>query len=274
VKYSGYSIEKLENDSAKADQISGSIFMSLEVGDNVVRFIPPKIGVPSPFRVTAMHYVDAVPGLEKMLVFACPRVELKEPCPVCQESDRLGKSHNPLDRERAYAISAGLRVYAAVIDRSVEDPTMAIRVLAFGKMIHNQLKAIRKNPRLGGDFTDPTDKGFDVIISREGTGKQDTKYVVAADRSNCALADDPEVINWIIENQPDLDDEVNPVVPEELLAAWQAVSMRSQREPQRPGTRAGSQLMQVRKPASGAAQDAKGEVEYDDDFNPVPPKKR
>ena len=267
VQYGGYSVASVEADTAKADVIAGNRWFSFEVGDNVVRFIPPKVGETSPFRVTAMHYIDAVPGLDKLLVFACPRVELKQPCPACQEAERLNKSPNPLDRERAYQLSASLRVFASVIDRRIADPADGIKIMSMGKMIHGQLKTIRSNPRLGGDFTDPTDDGFDVIITREGTGKMDTRYSCAADRNSSGLADDVDVINWIIENQPDLDAMVNPVVPEELLAAWESTVMRASSSSSRG--KGGSKLMKGRKPRASAVSDAKVESEYDEDFNVV-----
>jgi hypothetical protein len=274
VRYGSYTEDAADADASRAATISGNNYYEIEVGENVVRFLPPPEGRGTPFRVTAMHYVDAVPGLNKVMVFACPRVELKVPCPVCQEAERLNKSPSPLDRERAYRISAGLRVYAAVVDRRVAVPEESIKVIAFGKMIHNQLKALRKSTRAGGDFTDPTDKGFDVVIVREGTGKDDTKYTVHPDRHNSPLHPEPDVCNYLIENQPDLEAQVNPVVPEELLATFQAVAMRAaQAGPSRQlhtGPRVGGSLVeQARRSRQSTAADAKAapkSSEGDDDF--------
>jgi hypothetical protein len=251
-------------DAAKAAAISGSNIMKLEVGENIVRFVPPRIGEPT-LRMTGMHYIDAVPGLDKLLVFACPRIELKVPCPACEKSEEMSKSPNKDDRERAFQLSSQFRAYAAVVDRSVEDPVEGLKVLAFGKMVHTGLNAIRNNPRLGGDFTDPSENGFDVIITREGTGKTDTRYSVAADRRSSILVDDAEVLAWLVENRPDLDALVHPVVPEELRAAWESMRAPTAR---RSSPRIGAQLMVGRRPAASAVTDAKG-VEYDDDFNEV-----
>jgi hypothetical protein len=283
VRYGSYTPEAADSDAARVATITGNVYMELQAGENLVRFIPPKLSMPSPLRVTAMHYVDAIPGLDKKLVFACPRAELKVPCVVCAEVERLSKSPSPSDRERAYKISAGLRVYANVVDRSVPDPTQGIKVLSFGKMIHNQLKTIRSNTRLGGDWTDPTESGFDILITREGTGQKDTKYSVAAVRDASPLAGSVEEINYIIENQHDLEKQVTPIIPEELM---QFLGGRTHGQvpsnySQGGGQRVGAQV--VRPAARSAVADAKAsgaqpqqqvidttatEVAYDDDFNP------
>lgn len=290
VKYGGYAEKAADYDSAKIDSVSGNVYLDTPVGTTIVRIVPPPVGKDSPFRITAMHFIDAVPGLDKMIVFACPRVEFKQPCIACQESERLNKSPSPLDRERAYRISAGLRVYANVIDRASPDLDTALKIWSFGKMIYGQLKGIRKNPRLGGDFTDPTEKGFDIIVSREGTGKNDTKYTVAADRNASPLAPTVEDINDIISRQSDLELQVNAVVPEALLNAWAQTNLRGQvsvptdvggRTPYAGpppaaalGPRPGAALMRGRETVTAGA-DARNpdEVELDDNYEPIAKKK-
>lgn len=63
-KYTGFDAKMLEEADGKVEAIGGSIFIGLEVGDTIIRFLPAPVGT-NPFRVTSMHYVDAVPGLEK-----------------------------------------------------------------------------------------------------------------------------------------------------------------------------------------------------------------
>jgi hypothetical protein len=216
IQYKGLTLETLQHVDERVDSIAGNEFEEIAVGENVFRFLPVVTG--DPVRVTAVHYIDSVPGLEKMVVFACPRVELKQPCIACQKSEELAKTGNPIDRERAYRISAGLRCYANVVNRKRTDNS--VKVLAFGKGIWDALKAIRQNARMGGDYTDPTENGFDIIITREGTGKNDTKYAVAADRQSSALAPTVEQINEIIMSTKNLDAFVDPTPSPELLLAW------------------------------------------------------
>jgi len=244
VKYGSFSVTALDEEDKKAEAIAGSVFVNLTPGEHVLRFLPPPLGKESPFRITAIHYIDAVPGLDKMVVFACPRVELKEPCPACAEVARLNSTKNPLDKERANRISASLKVYANVIERSNEDA--GPRVIGFGKMIWDQLKAIRKNVRLGGDFTDPTDNGFDIVITREGTGPRDTRYTVNADRNNSPLHTDAAVAQMWIDSQHNLEEFVDCNVPEELLLAWGQMARVGRQPALELGQRPGASVMQNR----------------------------
>jgi hypothetical protein len=74
-----------------------------------------------------------------------------------------------------------------------------VQVFGFGKMIHEALVKIRSDEDAGGDFCNP-DTGFDIIIDRKGTGKNDTEYTVMAARKQSKLGD----YSWI-EQQQDLE---------------------------------------------------------------------
>lgn len=284
VKYAGLDLSVVDQVDERVQTIAGGDYEQIEVGENVYRILPALPGR-QPIRVTAMHYVDQVPGLEKMVVFACPRVELKEPCPACARAEQLSRTGNPVDRERAQRLQPQLRVYVNVLNR--KRPDAGPRVLSFGKQIWEQLKAIRRNPRTGGDYTNPTDQGFDIVILREGTGKNDTRYTVSVDRNNSPLADTPEAINAIIEATKDLDSFVNTQVSDQLLSAW-GVSLRGGMDAGRAAAAAlpppppaigtfGASVMRPREvsapaapapaprstaPAASAVRDA----EFDDDF--------
>lgn len=225
VRYAEYSEADFDKDVDRANQLGGSTMMELKQGENVVRFIPSKEAGISPIRSTGMHYVDAVPGLDKMVVVACPKKELQQACPICEAATQLLRSPNPIDRERGERIQAKLSLYANVVDRSApaDDPNYGLRVLRFGKQILEQLKTIRRSPRTGGDFFNPGPEGFDIVITREGTEKS-TKYKVIPDRQNSALYDDVDLCQAAIDNGYDLNTYVNTVVPDALLAALESAS--------------------------------------------------
>lgn len=218
VQYGTFTEDALERDSAKVDQLTGNAFMELLPGENVLRFLPPPIGKNSPFRMTAMHYIEPPPGIEKKMVFACPRHELREACPACEHAARLS-SGNAAERRAASEFQPKFRAYANVLDRN--NPEAGVKVLGFGKMIYNDLRSIRRNPRTGGDYTNPTETGFDIIITREGTG-MNTQYAASADRNNTPLAESDEELMSILAQAHDLEQFVNPEVPEELLMVWGA----------------------------------------------------
>lgn len=180
VKYGAYDTEAASDEQAGMQ--SRADIMKLEVGKNIVRFLPPpleatwaknpKTGKLSPFLVVWTHYVH-IPGKQEPVSFACPRSQANAPCPVCQKIDALKATGNPADYDRAKDLFAQRRVYANVINRT--KPDLGVVVLPFGKKIHERLIEIRQNPDIGGDFTNP-ETGFDIVISRVGTGKKDTRY--------------------------------------------------------------------------------------------------
>lgn len=229
-KYTGFDMDMLEETDRRVEEVGGSAYVKLEVGDTIVRILPAPAGQ-MPFRVTSLHYIDAVPGLDKKIVFACPRVEEKKPCLACTEADRLLSTGNPLDRASSKRISGTLTVYANALDRSM--PDAGPKILSMGSTIWKKLKAIRQNPRAGGDFTDPGDGGFDIIISREGTGPRDTRYEVSTDRNNSPLADTPEEIEMILSRQHNLDAEVDTEIPEDLIMAWRNLASVGRGQTQR-----------------------------------------
>jgi hypothetical protein len=178
-KFGEYSIDAAEAEKAALDAEGGD-FMKLAVGRNVVRILPPLRGKDSPFLVAYQHYVDTPEG---KWVFNCPRMLAKQRCPLCEHAQRMKKSVNPADRDAAYDLLPKRRVFCLVINRA--EPEKGPVALAFGKTIHEALVKLRQDEDAGGDFTHPV-QGMDVIIDREGTGKNDTKYDVNLARRDFA----------------------------------------------------------------------------------------
>ena len=177
-------------------------YMKLSEGDNIVRFLPPKIGKPSPFAVTYSHYMELPDG--RKVSFNCPRMmgNVKRPCMVCAKGDQLRSSKSLTDQKAGKRLFPRLRVYANVIDRN--DESAGVKILAFGKGVLESLTAIRQNARKGGNFTHPL-TGRDIIITRKGTGQFDTEYIVNPDVQASALADDANMADAWIEASYDLD---------------------------------------------------------------------
>jgi hypothetical protein len=201
--YEGVDLDDLDDIDKEFAESSSKEFVKLEAGENVVRFLPAPLGKgkkgKKPWMKIHEHYIDIKKGGEdKTVRFVCPRrmTKGKERCPACDMVDRLSKG-NAADKEHAKDFQATLRIYANVIVRGQEEA--GPKVLAFGKSIHDRLKSIA-NSRRGGDYMIPTEKGVDIIIEREGTGRK-TKYTVSADREYSPLSDEEEeAIEWI-ENQ-------------------------------------------------------------------------
>lgn len=191
VKYGEWSAdeaEKEKEDLAKSG--TGAEFMKLAVGRNVVRVLPPALGKKTPFKVFYQHFIN-VPGQTNAVSFACPRMEAKRYCPACEKADALRATGNPADYDLAGQLFAKRRVFVNVIDR--KNPESGPKILAFGKTVHEQMLALRTDEDAGGDYTHPAN-GFDLVIEREGTGKNDTSYKVFPARKQSALGND----EWIM----------------------------------------------------------------------------
>lgn len=197
VQYGGFSLEASQK--LAGDDKAG--YMKLGVGKNIVRFLPPRLG--EDFIVLLFQHYIKVDGAERATVFVCPRkmTNGKQRCPACERADALQNSGRVSDQKAAGSFIASKRWLTNVINR--KNPDEGPRILAFGKTIKDDLRSIRENEVAGGDFTHP-EKGFDILIEREGTGKDDTKYKVLPARQSSKLNADPAVIAEWINRQADL----------------------------------------------------------------------
>lgn len=186
VKYGSYDIEAA-NEEEEELKSTGGTFLKLGVGENMVRFLPPPVGQKTPFLLVWEHQLNLPDG--SFVSFACPKRMGRKPCIVCQKADQLKATGNPADYERAQDLYPRRKVYANIIDR--KDADAGPKILGFGKMIHDDIIAIRKDPDFGGDFTHP-ETGFDIKIVRQGTGRNDTKYKVKRTKQ-CPLGN----LEWI-----------------------------------------------------------------------------
>ena len=252
IRFGTFTEDALERDTALVSGLSG-VFEKMDMGDNIYRFLPPPVGKDTPFRTTALHYIDGPPGSNRKIVFACPKHELKQPCPACAKVEELAKSANPNMRKLADDMRASLRMMANVINRKV--PQVGTRILPFGSMIFDGLKAIRKR---GDDFTNPYANGFDVIITKTDVKGQGVRYTVTPARTSSPLAATEEEMQALIDSQHDLDSHVTTAVPEELEAVWASLGgnipsytrgAAGMQLPPQGGVRVGQALMTGAQPA-------------------------
>lgn len=216
VQYGSFDLEEAEREQSENDLASsGRDVLRLKAGKNVVRFLPPLPGKgygpkkTSPFRSGRKHFVHPPGG--GVVVFTCPWHEARKPCPACQKADLLRKTGSSADLEAAKDFFAQRRVMASVVDR--EDPERGPVAFEFGIGIHEDLIALRRDADC--DFTDPSEKGVDIIITRTGEGKNNTEYKVIASRHASPLGN----MAWI-KNQPDLNVFFQALAPEDIRALF------------------------------------------------------
>lgn len=186
VKWGDFTVEDAEQAKAELDR-EGSEFMKTPVGRTRVRILP---GVPlndsKPFIKVQQHFVELPDGTK--FSFACPTHHARRPCPSCTQEKKLLSTGNMMDAKAARSrYKAKPRIFCNAIDRG--NPEGGVQILAFGKQIWDQICALRDNEERGGNPVDPTEKGFDTIIERVGTTKNDTEYTVYMSKHPCPLGD-------------------------------------------------------------------------------------
>ncbi len=225
-KWGDWGDEAAAQDAAttKAGQKS---YMKLVEGDNIVRFLPPRLGKSTPFAATFNHYMELPDG--RKVSFNCPRMMAKRPCMVCAKGEQLRTSRSMTDQKAGKRLFPRIRVYANVIDRNNE--ALGVQILAFGKGVMESLTAIRQNPRKGGNFTNP-ETGRDIIITRTGTGQFDTEYTVNPDVSASPLHADPGQADEWLEFAYDLDPFMTVLSDDEIRA-----KVRGEEVEEKPSTK-------------------------------------
>lgn len=206
-KFGDFSIEaaaKAREESERAT--TGAEFFKSPAGESSVRFLPPMVGKSDPFRVVYQHFIE-IPGAKSSISFVCPRMQAKTDnlgpryCPACAKADELRERGGPVAYDLAGNFLPRRRIFANIIFRG--SPERGVLIFPFGKQIHDQLLALRDNRDAGGNFCHPID-GFDIVISRSGTGMK-TEYKVYPSRKLSKLADDVETMNAWLESMHDLD---------------------------------------------------------------------
>ena len=195
VKYEDFTLEDAQSAEEELERLNPSDELrKLKPGNHRMRFLPGIAGQFKPMVMVQEHWTDDVNG--KRIMFVCPRAHAHRDCPECNVAARLSASENRRDNSRAYDHKPKLAVFSNVIYRPQEE--LGPRIYRFGKMVYDELVALRQNEDAGGNFTDITKAGFDVIITRTGTGQNDTEYKAAAAREFSPLsANEEEVKRWM-----------------------------------------------------------------------------
>ena len=175
------SYSKEDAAKARADESTAG-WLKLKQGTNVVRIMPPLVGMLEPWVTIYQHFIKP-PGGGNAVVFNCPRRMENQRCPACEKGDRLKATGNPVDEKAAKDFWASQRNIAFAINR--DDMESGIQIFGFGATIKNRLRHFRE--KLGKDFTD-LNNGFDIVIERMGEGMK-TEYQADLGEQCSAMAD-------------------------------------------------------------------------------------
>jgi len=210
-RYGTYEPEAAQEERDEVKKLSGGSFLKLSVGRNVLRLLPPAIGQRTPFIKTMRHYYTPE-GADRAIFFNCPRAMLKQRCPACAVADRLSSTGNPVDAKKAEDWQPRLTIMTVVIDRA--NPEAGPQILTVSKTVFDTLTALRDDAEVGVDYCDPI-QGFDVIITRTGTGKKDTRYATVVARRPTELGN----MEWL-DIRPEMGKHIKVPTSEDIIAMF------------------------------------------------------
>lgn len=171
-----------KDDAAKARAEEATAgWLKLKPGTNVVRIMPPLVGMLEPWVTAYQHFIK-IPGA-KQVIFNCPRRCENARCPACEKGDRLKATGNKADEIAAKEFWPSQRNFGFAIDRDAMD--LGIQIFGFGATIKARLRHFRE--KLGKDFTDLAN-GFDIVIEKVGEGMK-TEYQADLGEQGPAMAD-------------------------------------------------------------------------------------
>lgn len=160
---------------------SGSQWFKANVGRNEIRVLPSNREDGLPFFSSILHhgFRDETGGKR---AYPCLGAAFKKPCPVCKVIT-FYENDGDSDVDSIITTLAPKRTYLMnIIDVTGGDvvkiysatPSVAKKIIgAFSEEDY-------------GDITDP-EKGFNLIVKREGTGKTDTRYDVLFRRESSVI---------------------------------------------------------------------------------------
>lgn len=188
-------LARLRKATSSLDLGGQSGFFSPQEGKNQIRILPEAGEMEIFYQPVGIHYLG---GNQRVY---CPSFtsEKSLKCPICEVVRTLYKSNNPADKALAGKIRVRKKYWMNVIDR--KNSSQGPLVFTPGQVIMSHIVALINDPDYG-DVSDP-DAGFDIVITRKGTGI-DTEYNVVPRRDETPLHKDAETVKDWIEKARDL----------------------------------------------------------------------
>jgi len=210
---SGYNPMDINNVLAQYERIksqTGGDFWTPKAGRNLIRILPPWKTGSLFWRESAVHW-NVGPD-SKMLT--CLKKELGKPCYICEVVERLQNSQDPRDQAVASEMRANTRVFYNIVD--LDNVDKGVQVYTSGIKILQDILAYFADPDWG-DVTHP-EHGYDIVIDREGTTRENTKYQVRA-RKNPTPIPSPDLLSGL----KNLDGFVKVVTYEQQTAIYEGL---------------------------------------------------
>jgi len=243
--YLDFDITGAEQDLAKQSEEAekeSKIYWKHPGGERALRILPPPVSwapwfeqqqiKPTPFILFWKHFYERPDEPGSWVSTPCPLKEANEPCPICREAARLRSTGNQLDDDLGWDMSAKYKCLINVIDR--DDPESGPLMWEIsapsgkwkGRTMYERLRGLMTG-RAARNLVTPTDQGFDLIITKSGSGRKGTSYTLQADANPSPLSrDSAEAARWI-ETQHDLRTFIVPPTREQIAAIASGEQVRT-----------------------------------------------
>lgn len=182
----------------KASTPKSSYIRKIPVGQTRLRMLPTLPGELAPWVEIAQHWVEAPQGSGKRKPINCPQRMANKPCPLCHQVALWRNSGDPAQEKLADDMDINESIFANVIDRSC--PEEGVKIFQMRPSILGEILDCY-DAHGSPDFTDPM-TGRDIVITRKGTGRTDTRYKVVFLEPSPLADSQQQIDQWIADAKP------------------------------------------------------------------------
>jgi len=209
------------------DLAGDASFWKPKQGENEIRLLPPP-GLNKPYVVRAQHWLRR--GNQR-LVFNCPAVEDENAkCFLCGKVAAL-KNGGKDDKALAGEIAAKTQWLYIILD--MERPQKGPQVYSAAKSVAKDFRTYATDKKDYGPVIFNIKKGYNAVVTREGTGKEDTEYSVR-------MRINPEDVTEFVEkaDPPDIVALCEPADNDAMEEGWNTIFGDAEEEAPRSRRRA------------------------------------
>lgn len=178
-------------------------FFKLGQGTTKVRVLPGQDpgSVDKDFFVLVYLHYKVSPTKPTVPVVCAKTTDPRNVCPICDYIKELNASEDPNDKRQAEEMGQRMKYAMCVLPLEGEDRGK-VQVFMSPKKVWQKIISLGGDSDYG-DVTHPYE-GFDLKLTKSGTGKKNTEYDAVPVRNPSPIASDPEEIKEILSNQFDL----------------------------------------------------------------------
>lgn len=150
-------------------------YWSPSIGNNNIRIMPPKDPDNPIFYAEVDVHWNVGPNNKRV---NCIKASAGV-CPVCEVVEKLRNSKDPIDQALVNDMRSQTRAMMNIVD--LGSPEKGVQIYECGSRVLQDVLGFFVDPDWG-DLTDP-ERGYNVIIERQGSRQNDTRYTVRARKS-------------------------------------------------------------------------------------------